>query len=133
MPVRGMLAVAIVAALMAAAVGRVNGSDGAKPPRLEFLGEAIVPPGTTFAGTTVGGLSSIAYDAARGVFYSLSDDQGQFNAAPVHAVPPVRARLTGSAPGHGGQDENRGSRLGILISPLDRQRFLGEVARNAPR
>lgn len=81
MPVRRRSVVAIVAALAVAGAGGVNGSDGAKPPRLEFLGQAIVPPGTTFAGTTVGGLSSIAYDAARGVFYCLSDDQGQFQAA----------------------------------------------------
>ena len=44
-------------------------------PGLQFLGQAIVPTGTTYAGTTVGGLSSIAYDAKRGVYYALSDDQ----------------------------------------------------------
>jgi hypothetical protein len=46
----------------------------AKPPKLRFLGQAIVPTGTTYAGTTVGGLSSITYDARRGVYYALSDD-----------------------------------------------------------
>ena len=52
------------AAALAAGVGlSANASDGAKPPGLEFLGQAIVPTGTTFAGTTVGGLSSITYDA----------------------------------------------------------------------
>jgi 3-phytase/alkaline phosphatase D len=41
---------------------------------LQFRGQAIVPTGTTFAGTTVGGLSSITYDSWRDVFYSVSDD-----------------------------------------------------------
>jgi hypothetical protein len=43
---------------------------------VEFLGEAVVPTGTVFDGTEIGGLSSITYDAARGVYYTLSDDQG---------------------------------------------------------
>jgi hypothetical protein len=77
-----------VAALAVAAFGPVaaNASDGAKPPGLQFLGEAIVPTGMSFAGTTVGGLSSITYDAANGVFYSLSDDQSQFNPARFYTL-----------------------------------------------
>jgi hypothetical protein len=43
---------------------------------VEFLGEVIVPTGATFGGTEIGGLSSISYDAGRGVYYALSDDQG---------------------------------------------------------
>lgn len=76
------------AALMVAAAGGVgaNASNGAKPPGLQFLGQAIVPTGTTFAGTTIGGLSSITYDADRGVFYSLSDDQSQFNPARFYTL-----------------------------------------------
>src|SRR3954463_4534648 len=46
----------------------------AKPAKLQFLGQAIVPTGTTYRGTTVGGLSSITYDARRGVYYTISDD-----------------------------------------------------------
>ena len=42
---------------------------------MRFLGQAIVPTGTQFQGTTVGGLSSITYDEKRGVYYVLSDDQ----------------------------------------------------------
>jgi hypothetical protein len=80
--------VAIVVALTVAAFGAVaaNAGEGAKPPGLQFLGEAIVPTGMTFAGTTVGGLSSITYDEAQGVFYSLSDDQGQFQPARFYKV-----------------------------------------------
>lgn len=43
---------------------------------VEFLGEVIVPSGTIFAGTEIGGLSSITFDEARNVYYTLSDDQG---------------------------------------------------------
>jgi hypothetical protein len=43
---------------------------------IEFLGEVVVPTGTPFAGTEIGGLSSITHDPARGVYQVLSDDQG---------------------------------------------------------
>ena len=55
-------------------------------PKLEFLGQAIFPTGTTFGGTVVGGLSSITYDAGRAVFYSLSDDQSQINPARFYTL-----------------------------------------------
>ena len=71
-------ATAAVLAAPAAAKGPKTG--------LEFLGQAIVPSGTTFEGTRVGGLSSITYDARRGVFYAVSDDQGQFNPVRYYTV-----------------------------------------------
>ena len=43
---------------------------------VEYLGEVVIPTGTMFAGTEIGGLSSITYDPGRGVYYALSDDQG---------------------------------------------------------
>jgi hypothetical protein len=43
---------------------------------VEFLGELVVATGSDFDGTEIGGLSSITFDAARGVYYALSDDQG---------------------------------------------------------
>jgi 3-phytase len=64
----------IVAGLMSAAPAVGQGP----PLGLEFLGQAVVPTGTTFAGTTIGGLSSITYDPARGVYYAVSDDPGIF-------------------------------------------------------
>jgi hypothetical protein len=77
----GTRAMAVLAAVVAAAVavGGTATAGGVKPRGLEFLGQAIVPTGTTFAGTTVGGLSSITFDRKRGVFYVLSDDPSQFN------------------------------------------------------
>jgi hypothetical protein len=53
---------------------------------LEFLGQAIVPTGTQFEGTEIGGLSGIAYDADRNVFYSLSDDPSQFDPARFYTL-----------------------------------------------
>jgi 3-phytase len=44
---------------------------------LRVLGELIYPSGTTFQDTTVGGLSGLAYDARRGVYYAVSDDRGE--------------------------------------------------------
>lgn len=53
-------------------------SPAAATVHLQFRGQAIVPTGTTFEGTTVGGLSSITYDASRDAYYALSDDPSQF-------------------------------------------------------
>lgn len=42
---------------------------------LRYLGQQIVPAGFTYSGTTVGGLSGIDYDAARDLYYAISDDR----------------------------------------------------------
>ena len=86
------MAAAVVAVAAIAGVVGASASNGTKPPRLQFLGQAIVPTGTTFAGTTVGGLSSITYDRSRGVFYSLSDDQSQINPARFYTLRRRRLR-----------------------------------------
>src|SRR5262245_53332785 len=83
---RCLAGVAAVVALAAGVGPGAGASVGAKPPGLQFLGQAIVPTGSTFAGTTIGGLSSITYDASRGVFYALSDDQSQFNPARFYTL-----------------------------------------------
>jgi hypothetical protein len=73
-------AIAVLVAMLAPAAPAV-----AKV-RLQFRGQAIVPTGTTFQGTTVGGLSSITYDAQRDVYYTISDDQGQFQPTRFYTV-----------------------------------------------
>ncbi len=83
---RWVVAISAAVAVAATVSAGANSRGGSKPPSLQFLGQAIVPTGTLYAGTTVGGLSSITYDAARGVFYSLSDDQSQFNPARFYTV-----------------------------------------------
>ena len=82
---RSKLAAAVVALV---AVASAPSQALAMGPRvdLEFLGEAIVPTGTTFDETIVGGLSSITFDPQLGVFYVLSDDPSQFNAARFYTV-----------------------------------------------
>jgi len=82
----------LTVALTACAIGALStgtsltASNGAKAPRLEYLGQAIIPTGTEFAGTTIGGLSSITYDAARDEFYALSDDQSLINPARFYTL-----------------------------------------------
>lgn len=78
--------VAAVAALVGCLCAAAPALAGGPPVRLQFLGQAIVPTGTTFQNTTIGGLSSIAYDRARGVYYSLSDDPSQFQPARYYTI-----------------------------------------------
>ncbi|MGW8319774.1 MAG: esterase-like activity of phytase family protein, partial [Candidatus Promineifilaceae bacterium] len=72
----GLSILALTIAVVSAAPdrdGQVTVAD------VEFIGELEFPTGYQFAGTEVGGLSSITYDAHRGVYYSISDDQGQID------------------------------------------------------
>lgn len=46
------------------------------PLSLEFLGEYRLPGNLTVEDTAVGGLSALAYDRSRNLFYALSDDSG---------------------------------------------------------
>ena len=55
-------------------------------PTLQLLGHVEIPPGGTFQGTTVGGLSSISYDEARGVYYALSDDRSALQPARFYTM-----------------------------------------------
>ena len=77
----GVLAALVLLVSPAGAV-----SPQAHQPSVQFIGQAIVPTGTTFAGTTIGGLSSITYDPSRNVYYTLSDDQSQVNPARFYTV-----------------------------------------------
>ena len=70
---RSKLAV-IAGAIVVLAMTAVPATAKGPKSDLEFLGQAIVPTGTSFQGTTVGGLSSITHDARRGVFYTVADD-----------------------------------------------------------
>jgi len=93
------LVAAAVAAMLAAAPAALAvtpaAAKGPEPaaapashgkPQLQFLGQAIVPTGTQFEGTTVGGLSSITYDAERNRYYAISDDPSQFQPARFYTV-----------------------------------------------
>lgn len=79
------------AAALAAPAGAVD--PQARTPELQFRGQAVIPTGATFAGTEVGGLSSITYDADRDRYYVLSDDRSQLAPARFYTV---RIGLDGS-------------------------------------
>lgn len=79
------LAAAAIAAISASAAAADPSPQG-PPVRLQFLGQAIVPTGTTFAGTVVGGLSSITWDPQRDLYYALSDDPSQFGPARFYTI-----------------------------------------------
>jgi len=80
--IRGRLALSTVVALslllaLPAIAAPKSGGDAARTVvETEFLGEVIIPTGATFDDTEIGGLSSITYDQGRGVYHTLSDDQG---------------------------------------------------------
>ncbi|MGH2538706.1 MAG: esterase-like activity of phytase family protein [Candidatus Promineifilaceae bacterium] len=89
---RLFLLLALLAALTTAA-----GQHSAAPPAaaqagpglivsVESLGLVTFATGTIFAGTEVGGLSAVTYDAARGVYYVLSDDRSEINPARYYTV-----------------------------------------------
>jgi hypothetical protein len=77
----------------AAAADRDDGNGRALT--LRFLGQQIIPTGTQFQGTDVGGLSGFAYDRRRNVFYALSDDPSQFDPARFYTL---RIRVSGGTP-----------------------------------
>ena len=71
----------LLTTLVAVASGLVVGPAAATGPRgpsadLTYLSGTTIAAGATFEQTVVGGLSSLTYDATRGVYYALSDDQG---------------------------------------------------------
>jgi hypothetical protein len=85
---------AIVLAALAVLVSPAGAvAPQALAPQLQFLGQAIIPTGAQFAGTEVGGLSSITYDASRNVYYVLSDDRSQIDPARFYTF---RIDLNGS-------------------------------------
>ena len=97
----------------------VTAANGAQPPRLEFLGEAIIATGTTFDGTVVGGLSSITYDAGLDLFHCLSDDQGNFSPPPPLTPKPTRFYTLRIDVGDGRLDDGDVQILGVttLLAP----------------
>jgi 3-phytase len=52
----------------------------------ELLGTAELPSGFEFADTAVGGLSGLAYDRERDVFYAISDDRSEHGPARFYTL-----------------------------------------------
>jgi hypothetical protein len=63
---------------------------------LRLIGEATLPHRMNAFGTTLGGISGIDYDAARDVYYLLSDDRSDINAARFYTA---KIAITGNALG----------------------------------
>lgn len=80
-----LLAVALTIAGGAAVAAQADHGTGGGP-TLQFLGQQIIPTGTQFQGTEFGGLSGLAYDKRRNVFYALSDDPSQFDPARFYTL-----------------------------------------------
>lgn len=60
-------------------VNNMSNSENAKSiTSIEFLGNVGLPAGTTFEGTTLGGLSSIQYIPEEEIYYAISDDQADY-------------------------------------------------------
>ncbi|MEO1374004.1 MAG: esterase-like activity of phytase family protein [Cyanobacteria bacterium J06635_10] len=53
------------------------GTSAVEVTGIEFIGQAILPTGTNFKNTELGGLSGITYDAKKQLYYAISDDRSQ--------------------------------------------------------
>ncbi len=74
-PIRqSLLAAALVAA------GSVNAFT------LDYIGQQIVPSGTRYAGTTVGGLSALDFDRSQARYFAISDDRSGINPARFYTL-----------------------------------------------
>lgn len=72
-----MLRVTVIGLVLALACLFWPWNVGAQAGPLKLLGEFSFESKRTFQDTTVGGLSGLAYDAGRGVFYAICDDRGE--------------------------------------------------------
>ena len=66
-------------------------------PRLRLIGETRLPHRMTFMDTTVGGLSGLDYDPADDIWYALSDDGSDINAARFYTL---RLKISPTVLGH---------------------------------
>jgi hypothetical protein len=84
-----LLLVMIFAPITGASAGRLTtalSNEEVSFGSYELIGTLNFPTGYMFAGTQMGGLSSITYDESRGVYYALSDDQSVINPARYYTL-----------------------------------------------
>lgn len=72
-------------------------AHGGPPPGVRLLGEQHVPWGTSFRGTTVGGLSGLDFDPRTGGWLFISDDRSQQQPARAYTAD-VEVRPDGIGP-----------------------------------
>lgn len=85
LPMVAALALAAGARTEAEVRDRLDERAGA-PARIEWIGAIELPRGTTFEGVPVGGLSSLAWDAAAGELLVLSDDRSEHAPARLYRM-----------------------------------------------
>ena len=76
-----MRRIALVNAIGLSLIGLAGTPALAADWSLSYIGQQIVASGTSFQGTTVGGLSGIDFDASTGSYFAISDDRSGLNAA----------------------------------------------------
>lgn len=88
MPVRLLALCGLCVAWLLSGCEAARPSAPSNPPRplLAYLGQVQVPFGTTFADTTIGGLSALSYDPERQLYYVISDDRSEKNPARFYTV-----------------------------------------------
>lgn len=79
---RTLLATAIGLSLTGLLTAPAHAADWS----LSYIGQQIVASGTTFQGTTVGGLSGIDFDASTGRYVAISDDRSGLNPARFYTL-----------------------------------------------
>ncbi|MBE9137895.1 esterase-like activity of phytase family protein [Nodosilinea sp. LEGE 07088] len=80
------LAVVLILALASCAIPQIKAEDRLfLPITVDLLDVYNLPP-QEFEGTTVGGLSALAYDRPRDRLYALSDDRGRFGPARFYTL-----------------------------------------------
>jgi len=74
------LAVAVIFPFPVVAAERVRFAD------IEYIGSAEFAMGSKFAGTGIGGLSGVTYDARSNLYYVLSDDRSEIDPARLYSA-----------------------------------------------
>ncbi|PTR09083.1 phytase-like protein with esterase activity [Nitrosospira sp. Nsp5] len=106
--IRKTCAVVFAASLFAASITTpVYAVDFSVNSRLSYLGQQIIPTGTTFNGTTVDGLSSLDYNHGTGRYLAISDDRSNINPARFYELSlDLEKFRRSSAPGQDGVSFN---------------------------
>ena len=74
------------ASIAAAALASCKAPAQAPGPHLRLIGHTRLPHKLQFQNTTVGGLSGLDYDPAKGVYYAISDDRSDYNPARFYTL-----------------------------------------------
>jgi hypothetical protein len=71
----------VITVFVSCHTGKLATSEAPSITSIHFLGQYIIPHNQQFKNTTIGGLSGIDYDRKNNLYYLISDDWSQTNAA----------------------------------------------------